>query len=90
MEMKLIRTSCQCHNMAQLEKRGIKNVEVFTHNVRGDRSHQMTIQFESESEEALEDDAYLAWSLNKNEALYLMNFLKSFVNEKDIDTDAED
>ena len=79
-----------CHNMALLEKDGVKDVKLFSCNTRGIRSHQVVIQFESESEEALMDDAFLAWYLNKNEALYLMNFLKSFIDEKDINIDAED
>jgi len=36
-----------------------------------------------------EGDSYIMIDINKNEAIYMANFLLSFANEIDIDTNAE-
>jgi hypothetical protein len=94
MTLSLLHPHLFVHNVERFD--GIEDnctVEIYTHMGVGPRSHKMSIQFEPKRDEGIhhsDDDPIFCWSLNKNEALYLMNFLKSFINEKDIDVDAED
>jgi hypothetical protein len=71
------------------EKINYKNasVNVYTHQGGGKLSHKMSISIESKDEK---DVCWITWELNKNQARYLHGFLESFINEKDIDIDAED
>jgi hypothetical protein len=54
---------------------------------RGYLSHQCFITIEPKDKDKL---GYIGIAFNKNEALYLANWLMSFVNEKDIDPDNDE
>ena len=61
-------------------------INVFTSLTSGRKSHLVTLEIQSSKHE----DSIIQMDFNKNEALYLCNFLKSFINEKNINTDDED
>lgn len=83
------------HEAEKLEAEKNLRIVAFANGRVRDRSHTMTIQIERDplwetEDQRQETGPSVYFYLNKNEAIYLMNFLKSFVNEQDVDPDAED
>lgn len=72
------------HNLDHLKKSD-QQLSIYTHHVRGIKSHNITICLESKDEEG-----YCSFVLNRNTARYLKDALNAFINEQDINPDDED
>ncbi len=70
-------------NKAEKINKG-STVSAWTNKINGNISNQMMINIGND------DDEFVYMELNKNQALFLMNFLSSFINEKDIDPDDDE
>ena len=70
-----------CNKAEKINKDSV--VSAWTNKINGNISNQMMINVGNN------DDEFVYIEINKNQALFLMNFLSSFVNEKDIDPDDE-
>lgn len=67
-------------------------LSVFTGNTKGRRSNNVCIHIEDNNapKDENHEAGYVGIELNKNQALHLYSFLKAFVEEQDIDIEAED
>jgi len=65
-------------------------VNVFTGRIGGLKSELVTISVEPDNVGDAKNEGWVSFDLNRNTAKYLINFLQSYINEKEIDIDAED